>query len=118
MRSCSIPADYSAPTGREIYVARCASCHGDDGKGNASAVGQSSRLPADLTLLSKSNGGAFPEERVRAIISGAVDIPAQHGSDPMPIWGDLREARRETARQTANEYLDALIDYLKSIQRS
>ena len=96
---------------------RCASCHGEDAKGNPSGVGEFPTAPADLTLLSKENGGVFPAERLRDILTGEVRIPAHHGPNPMPMWGDLFEARRSMTRQVANDRLEALTQYLQSIQQ-
>ncbi len=109
--------EYSEPSGRDIYMAECARCHGEDAKGNpAEAVGPS-EARTDLTGLSKRNGGKFPADEVRAIVGGLEDIPAHHGPDPMPVWGDIFWARRNSARQNVNEGLDRLIDYLTSIQQ-
>jgi len=108
--------EYSEPSGHDIYRAECARCHGEDAKGDwAAAVGLPD-APADLTELSKRNGGKFPAERVRDILGGLEDIPAHHGPNPMPVWGDIFWARRNSARQTVNAGLDRLIDYLESIQ--
>ena len=41
--------------------------------------------PANLTLLSKNNGGVFPEGEVRDFIVGTRTI-ASHGSREMPVW--------------------------------
>lgn len=109
--------EYSEPTGREIYMSQCANCHGEDGKGDLIAVSGSPDGRADLTMLSKRNGGTFPTERLKEILGGLVDIPAHHDSNPMPIWGDLFDARRETARQAAADQFDRLAAYLESIQQ-
>src|SRR5271166_2881096 len=66
-------------SGRDIFMDRCSACHGADGKGNGPAVGSLKVAPADLTLLAKRNGGTFPADRVREIVSEWVDIGA-HGS--------------------------------------
>jgi mono/diheme cytochrome c family protein len=105
------------PGGREIYLARCAGCHGQDGKGNAGAVAELKPAQTDLTALNKRNGGTFPAGRFRGILVGLVDIPAHHGCNPMPIWGDVFDARTSAARQRARERLATLTTYLKSIQR-
>ena len=48
---------YSEPSGRDIYMTYCAGCHGEDGKGNLAALGGLPDGRADLTGLSKRNGG-------------------------------------------------------------
>lgn len=120
--SCGAPPkvtriDYPEPSGRDIFMAQCAGCHGEDGKGNPAAISELPEAPADLTGLSKRNGGAFPTERVKDIVAGAVDIPGHRGPDQMPIWGDLFDARRNTARQEATKHLESLTAYLESIQQ-
>lgn len=77
-------------SGPEMYRTFCASCHGVDGKGNGPAAAALKKAPADLTLLSKKNGGKFPAERVRAFIEGTDPKTVEaHGSREMPIWGDV-----------------------------
>lgn len=77
-------------SGPEMYRSFCASCHGTDGKGTGPAAAALKKAPADLTQLSKKNGGTFPAERVRGYIAGTEPkyIDA-HGSREMPVWGDV-----------------------------
>jgi len=104
------------PSGHDIFMDRCAACHGEDGKGNGPAVGALKVAPADLTLLAQRNGGAFPVERVKEILGGWADIPA-HGSREMPIWGDLLNAKNPVNQQAANDQFKSLVVYLESIQQ-
>jgi len=113
----SAGARHSEPSGREIYMAQCAGCHGDDGKGKPAAAGEPRDTPADLTALSMRNGGKFPAGRVMRILVGLQDIPAHHGAKPMPIWGDLFDARTNAAKRRARERLEILTTYLESIQQ-
>ena len=47
-----VPANpTSAGSGKEMFDAYCASCHGVDGKGNGPAAPALKKQPADLTLL-------------------------------------------------------------------
>ncbi|HEX8815060.1 MAG TPA: c-type cytochrome [Terriglobales bacterium] len=78
----------SAASGAEMYKAYCASCHGAEGKGNGPAASALKVPPADLTQLSKNNGGQFPNMKVMSTIEGKSDVPA-HGSREMPVWGQL-----------------------------
>lgn len=64
-----------------MYQAYCASCHGLDGKGTATAL---KTRPTDLTLVVKNHNGAY----VYDAILGDVAVPA-HGNKDMPVWGDL-----------------------------
>jgi mono/diheme cytochrome c family protein len=103
-------------SGQDMYRSFCASCHGTDGKGNGPAAAALKKAPADLTLLSKKNGGKFPAERVRAYVEGtdAKTIEA-HGSREMPIWGDV--FRQIADDPGAVRYrLFTLSSYLESLQ--
>ena len=104
------------PSGHDIFMDRCAACHGDDGKGNGPAVGALKVAPADLTLLAKRNGGTFPAEQVKKIVGDWVDISA-HGSREMPIWGDLFHAKNAADQQIANDRFKSLVAYMESIQQ-
>src|ERR1035438_6600574 len=78
----------SAASGKEMYTAYCAVCHGTDGKGGGPAASALKVPPSDLTLLSKNNGGKYPDMKVRSSIQGETVLPA-HGSKEMPVWGSL-----------------------------
>jgi mono/diheme cytochrome c family protein len=80
------PALVSAANGPEMFRAYCAVCHGSDGRGGGPAAEALRKVPADLTQLSRRNGGTFPRTMVVNTIQGAA-ILAAHGSRDMPIWG-------------------------------
>jgi len=103
-------------SGRDIFMDRCAACHGDDAKGNGPAVGALKTAPVDLTLLAQKNGGVFPAERLKRIVGGWENIGA-HGSREMPIWGDLFGAKSGADLQIANDRFKILLAYLDSIQQ-
>lgn len=112
--------------GKQEFDNKCAVCHGKSGKGDGGVTELLKKAPADLTLLSKKNGGVFPYDRVTAVIDGRTAIKA-HGERDMPIWG--REYKTETM-PAARYYFDvpydmetyararilALVDYLNRIQ--
>ena len=75
--------------GQTLYQAYCASCHGKDGKGAGPAAPALKAKPADLTQVSKSNGGKFPSDRIQKVISGEGMVKNAHGSREMPIWGPI-----------------------------
>jgi len=80
---------YTNPTsGRQMYDAYCASCHGQGGKGNGPAASALKMPPTDLTQLAAKNGGTFPEAHVAEVIKGDSMMPA-HGSKEMPVWGPV-----------------------------
>jgi len=112
--------------GKREYVNKCATCHGQSGKGDGGLMDLLKTAPADLTVLSKKNGGVFPFDRVYAVIDGR-EVVKGHGDREMPVWG--REYGADTAR-AADYYVDvpysmenyvrarilALIDYLNRLQ--
>ena len=106
-----------SPSGRDIYMDRCGACHGEDGTGNGPAVGSLKIAPADLTLLARRNGGAFPTGRVKDIVGGWANLTTAHGSREMPIGGDLFATKRPVDQQLANERFNSLVSYLESIQQ-
>jgi mono/diheme cytochrome c family protein len=84
-----IPAGKTpATSGKQMYVAYCAPCHGVDGKGNGPVASSLRQQPADLTLLSKNNGGKFPAAHVVAVLQFGSSNPA-HGTANMPVWGPV-----------------------------
>ena len=92
----------------------CASCHGEDGKGNGPMAGQLTKPPTDLTLLSKENGGSFPETVVYQIIDGRR-VNIFHGTREMPIWGD-RFYAADGNEDTVNARISEIIKFIESIQ--
>lgn len=85
----NVPATYTNPTsGRQMYDAYCASCHGQGGKGNGPAAPALKTPPTDLTQLAAKNGGAFPASHVAEAIKGDW-VTAAHGSKEMPVWGPV-----------------------------
>lgn len=83
------PAKPTSPTsGKEMYQAYCASCHGIDGTGRGPAAGALKQAPTNLTRLAKSNGGTYPMASVQQAILGDTSTMA-HGSKEMPVWGPV-----------------------------
>ena len=100
--------------GPDLFRVYCASCHGSNAKGHGPAAVTLKAKPADLTVLSKNNGGQFPEVRVRRFILG-YDVLASHGSREMPIWGPIFH-QIESDVDWGNVRLENLVKYLESIQ--
>ena len=107
-----------ANTGHVVFVAKCAVCHGKDGRGTGPYAAQLTTRPADLTVLSKNNKGQFPFWRVYETISGTELLPA-HGSRDMPIWG--QELATEAAGMDKVTFVRGrileLIAWLRRIQK-
>ena len=108
--------------GGNDYGTYCASCHGESGRGDGPVAEFLAMIPADLTQLSRKNGGKFPAERVAQVIDGRQEVNI-HGPRDMPVWGDwfdveaespgLRASEREIVVQ---ERIKALLAYLETIQ--
>jgi mono/diheme cytochrome c family protein len=112
-----VPAPYtSAASGKEMYLAYCASCHGQDGVGNGPAATALKAKPTDLTLLAVKNGGRFPDAHIAEIIKGD-NLTAAHGNKDMPVWGPvfLTLGGHDPAQQQMR--IHNLTTYLESIQQ-
>jgi mono/diheme cytochrome c family protein len=101
--------------GPGLFRAHCAACHGLDAKGNGPLASALKTKVADLTVLTKNNGGQFPSARVRKTITGD-DVLASHGSRDMPIWGPIFH-QIESDQDFGNVRLQNLVKYLESIQQ-
>ncbi len=105
------------------YINNCAVCHGSDGKGAGPMAGQLIKSPSDLTLLSKNNGGSFPETAIYQLIDGRRVIVTDegrtvetfHGPRDMPIWGDTFRTI-EGDEGAVDELISNLLKYLETIQ--
>src|SRR5260370_17881984 len=55
-------------SGKLQFRQYCAQCHGMDATGDGPVAAALNHKPANLTTLSKNNGGGFPGQEVREII--------------------------------------------------
>src|SRR6516162_1172393 len=111
-----VPAAYTDPSsGKGMYDAYCASCHGVDGKGDGPAAPALKVLPTNLTALAVKNGGTFPGAHVATEIQGEAMIPA-HGSKQMPVWGPIFMAMGGHSTAQVQLRIRNLGNYLESIQ--
>ena len=108
--------------GGNDYETYCASCHGLSGRGDGPVAEFIALSTADLTKLSRNNGGKFPAERVAQIIDGRQDVKI-HGPRDMPVWGDWFDAEAESPGLRASEReivvqerIQALLVYLEAMQ--
>lgn len=102
-------------SGDELYKTYCAVCHGTEGKGDGPAAEALKQRPADLTQLSRKNGGKFPALEVKNYISG-MDTVAAHGSRTMPIWGDIFSQMPPGRQDQVSFRISGLIKYLEQMQ--
>jgi mono/diheme cytochrome c family protein len=110
-------APYTNPTsGKDMYKAYCASCHGVDGTGSGPAASAMKSPVPDLTQLSKKNGGKFPADHVASVIRGDSNRPS-HGSTDMPVWGPVFMKVSDNHVGEAQLRVRNLADYIQSIQK-
>ncbi len=102
-----------ASDAKKMFDSYCAVCHGADATGSGPAAASLKKAPADLTHISARNGGTFPAVKVKRYIEGLDEVSA-HGTRDMPMWGDLF---RSLSRDAAELRVQALTDYLKSLQQ-
>ena len=57
--------------GKEMYLKYCASCHGNQGKGDGPVSRDLKVKVSDLTLLRSKNKGTYPVDRVMSSIDGS-----------------------------------------------
>ena len=101
--------------GADLFRAYCATCHGDDGKGNGPVASALNAKPSDLTTIASRNGGVFPAQRVGKIIAGD-NLVLAHGSREMPIWGPIFH-QVERDQDLGNVRLQNIVKYVESIQK-
>jgi mono/diheme cytochrome c family protein len=99
--------------GKEMFHEYCAVCHGDQATGNGPAAEALKKTPADLTQITRKNGGKFPTIQVTRLIEGADVVPA-HGSRPMPIWGNIFRSLENQSAETLR--VNALVRYIEQLQ--
>ena len=115
-----VASNADATTGAALYQTSCAGCHGTDATGNGPITPVIGVRPPDLTRIAARRGGTFPELEVFRIIDGQADLSA-HGPRHMPVWGYEfygTDADDEIAHRQAEQKVDALVSYLRTIQRA
>jgi mono/diheme cytochrome c family protein len=74
--------------GKLMFANYCASCHGVYGRGDGPVAVQLSERPANLSVLTRNNGGKFPSEHVMSVIQFGTAKPLR-GAREMPVWGPI-----------------------------
>ena len=118
----SVPAIKQVPiantpssSGKAMFDRYCAVCHGKDARGNGPAASAMETPPADLTTLTKDNGGKYPASHVAAVIRGQ-SARASHGTPDMPIWGVLFSSISQGHEAQVQLRISNLVSYLDSLQ--
>ena len=107
----------NSTSGRELYLAHCAVCHGVGGKGDGPAASAFKIPPANLTTLSKNNKGKYPAQQVYFTLRFGTSVPA-HGNKQMPIWYNAFHSMNGATDEDsiASLRMTNLTDYIESIQ--
>lgn len=99
----------------------CASCHGENGKGDGPKSFGLSKRPPDLTQLT-IRYGSFPREKLLGLIDGR-DAIAGHMDREMPVWGVWfkEESAQELGGAEGDDgsvarRVNNLLDYIESLQ--
>jgi mono/diheme cytochrome c family protein len=112
-----VPAPYTLPSsGKDMYVAYCAACHGATGGGNGPAAPALKTSPTDLTQLAVKHGGTFPTEYVESVLEGREMVVA-HGSKDMAVWGPIFKSMGERDTIEVLQRVQNLTSYVKSLQQ-
>jgi mono/diheme cytochrome c family protein len=106
--------DAPKETGDSVFRTYCASCHGSGAKGDGPIAQHLRTVPPDLTKLAARNKGTFDAEKVHRKIDGRDPVKG-HGGPDMPVWGD---AFRQSADGYSKARIDALVEYLRSVQQA
>ena len=117
-RSALAQDDAVLANGQQEYHSYCATCHGVTAKGDGPMAELLTRKPANLTQLSRKNGGEFPFWKAYRIIDGREEVMA-HGARNMPIWGarfSSEEGGEPGAESSVQGRILGLVYYLQSIQ--
>jgi len=111
----------TAGQGRAVYLAACASCHGEEGRGDG-PMSMLLTLPVpDLTAIAARRDGRFPWLTIVHIVDGRSGLRGHGGS--MPIFGAYFQGDTAAADApdgspviTSGRVL-AVVDYLATIQQ-
>ena len=107
-------------SGKLMFRQYCSPCHGVDGVGDGPVADTLKKKPANLTLLSKNNGGKFPYDHVYNMIDG-TEVVASHGTREMPIWGLVFAQRTRPGApgrtpEQVKKRIETIVAYIESIQ--
>ncbi|MGB8476530.1 MAG: cytochrome c [Candidatus Acidiferrum sp.] len=108
-------AETSSASGKAMFAKYCASCHGQDAKGNGPVAITMKTPPPDLTTLSKRNDGKYPEGYVGAVLKFGRSM-ASHGSEDMPVWGSRFKTLDPVRDPTGQRHINDLVAYIEQLQ--
>ena len=116
------PPEPAPVSGRALFVEFCQVCHGAGGQGDGPMARDLPKKPADLTQISRRNGGTFPLNQVMSTIDGYTR-KNDHGSI-MPEMGLQLQGGRTVLIDAGDgietpvpESLLAMAEYLRTLQK-
>lgn len=107
-----------ANNGKQMYLSYCAPCHGVDGRGQGPVATALRQQPANLTLLSRNNGGKFPATHIVSVLQFGASNPV-HGTPQMPVWGPTFASMDTPSMPQSDQHVlrvSNLSAYLRSLQ--
>ena len=111
----NVYAEGATITGENQYRNYCAVCHGRDGLGDGPLAKYLVTPPRNLTVLSRENGGSFPETMIHQIVDGR-SIKGSHGTKEMPIWGE-RFGKEGMSEESVDRKISNIIHYIEQLQK-
>lgn len=125
--------DMAVQQGKQLYTKYCASCHGNDAKGDGTVGLLMNPKASDLTVMAKKNGGKFPFYETMLLINGRSatsqnpdaslpGLPKAHGAASMPVWGEVFSRDELSKGSSMDLQLQAtgkimmITEYLQSVQ--
>lgn len=101
--------------GSNNFAQYCVVCHGKDAKGTGQLAASLTVKPANLTELTKRNGGAYPRDMVFQVIDGRKPVKG-HGGGDMPEWGKAFAASSPDDADAVKKRIESLVEYLATLQ--
>jgi mono/diheme cytochrome c family protein len=92
---------YAESQGKRLFTRYCATCHGDEGRGDGQNASNLNPVPPDMTLSREATDAALMR---RVIAEGSAAV----GRSPLsPPW----------ARSLSRQEIDDLVSYCRSLAR-
>ncbi len=106
----------SAASGKEMFNAYCAPCHGADGKGNGPAAAAMKSTPTDLSQLTYKHDGKYPASFLAGVLRFGSSPNSAHGSADMPVWGPLFRSLDKYHDSVEQQRVSNLVSYIETLQ--
>ena len=106
-----------AIAGANNFAQYCVACHGKDAKGTGTLAATLKPKPADLTLLTKNNGGTYPRDMVFQVIDGTQEGQGTRRRRHAAVgrrrsWPSAGSDNADAVKRR----IDSLVEYLATLQ--